>query len=302
MELVAGIDIGSSAVKAVIIDRDARIIGKGLAKSGADLKEASTRAFNQAQDNIKSKIRNPKSEIKIVATGFGRNSCPFTCESITEISAHARGVHHYFKKDATMVGGLKNESQPTIVGCNSSADLTSTDSNSRTIIDIGGQDNKVMRIDQSGRILNFRMNRKCAAGTGAFLEEIAYKMDIPLDQLNKLARASTKPVELGSYCTVFTATEILSKIREGIKKEDIIHGVFRSIIKRIIEMDPLTGDVILTGGVIAHNDIIKELLTKTLGEPADRRVLVPPDPQYTGALGAALYGLTTKTQSTQKET
>ncbi|MBI4712228.1 MAG: ATPase, partial [Planctomycetes bacterium] len=115
-----------------------------------------------------------------------------------------------------------------------------------------------------------------------------YKMDIPLAELNKLAKLSTTPIELGSYCTVFTATEILSKIREGIRKEDIICGVYRSVVKRIIEMDPLAGDVVLTGGVIAYNDIIKELLAKTL----NKEILVPAEPQYTGALGAALYGAT----------
>ncbi|MFA5793571.1 MAG: acyl-CoA dehydratase activase [Candidatus Brocadiia bacterium] len=287
MSYFAGIDIGSSAIKVVILDQDSKIISKGLHKSGSDLKEASAKALNQALDGAKLK----EADItRFAATGFGRSNCPFPNKTITEISAHARGVYYYLKNNATMVGGLKNKSQPTIVGCNSSADFISADSNSRTIIDIGGQDNKMIRIDASGRILNFRMNRKCAAGTGAFLEEIAYKMDIPLPELNRLAKLSTKPIELGSYCTVFTATEILSKIREGIKKEDIVCGVFRSIIKRIIEMDPLTDDVILTGGVIAHNDIIKELLSKTL----NKDILVPADPQFTGALGAALFGTTDK--------
>ncbi|MFH1228405.1 MAG: acyl-CoA dehydratase activase [Planctomycetota bacterium] len=257
MQYSAGIDIGSSAVKAVIIiDRDYKIIGKGLHKSGSDLKEASAKALNEALQEAKLK----ESDIaRFAATGFGRSSCPFPNKTITEISAHARGVYYYFPRAAT-------------------------------VIDIGGQDNKMIRLDASGHILNFRMNRKCAAGTGAFLEEIAYKMDIPLPELNRLAKLSTKPIELGSYCTVFTATEILSKIREGIKKEDIVCGVFRSIIKRIIEMDPLTDDVILTGGVIAHNDIIKELLSKTL----NKDILVPADPQFTGALGAALFGATDK--------
>lgn len=257
MQYTAGIDIGSSAVKAVIIGPDKQVLGKGLHKSGADLKAAAQAALDQALDNAKLQISDCK--LQIVTTGFGRTSFPGAHQAITEISAHARGAYRYFSKAGT-------------------------------IIDIGGQDNKVVRIDQSGHILNFRMNRKCAAGTGAFLEEIAYKMDIPLPELNKLAKLSTKPIELGSYCTVFTATEILSKIREGIKKEDIIHGVFRSIIKRIIEMDPLTDEVVLTGGVIAHNDIIREMLAKTLG----RDVLVPQDPQYTGALGAALFGTTDK--------
>ena len=191
-----------------------------------------------------------------VATGFGRTNLPFVQGTITEISAHSKGVYYYFPR-------------------------------ALTIIDIGAQDNKVIHLDNNGQMINFKMNRKCAAGTGAFLEEIAYKMDIPIAELNALAKRSDNPVELGSYCTVFTATEILTRIREGKKKEDIIRGVYSSVVKRIIEMDSLQGQVAITGGVIAYNDVLVELLKNY----THNDVLVPSIPQFTGALGAALTAM-----------
>lgn len=252
----AGIDIGASSAKAVIINAAGKILGSAIRKSGADLSKSGGVVFEKALESAGLK----PSQITLVATtGYGRTNLSFANQTITEITCHARGVYHYFPRAIT-------------------------------IIDIGGQDNKVIKLDKDGKVLNFKMNRKCAAGTGAFIEEIAYKMDIPLKDLNALAKKSTKNLQLGSYCTVFTATEILSKIREGEKIENIIHGVFISVVKRIIEMDPLEGEVVLTGGVVAHNDVIITLLSEMTG----RKVLVPPEPQLTGALGAAL--ITIKTQ------
>jgi len=246
----AGIDVGASAVKVVIINEQKEVVAKALRKTGLDIITSAQSAFDQAKGDI----TNP---IKMMATGFGRANLPFVQGAITEISAHSKGVYYYFPK-------------------------------ALTIIDIGAQDNKVIHLDSNGQMINFKMNRKCAAGTGAFLEEIAYKMDIPIAELNALAKGSDSPVELGSYCTVFTATEILTRIREGKKKEDIIRGVYSSVIKRIIEMDPLQGQVAITGGVVAHNDVIVDLLRKY----TQMDVLIPPIAQFTGALGAALTAFT----------
>jgi predicted CoA-substrate-specific enzyme activase len=129
------------------------------------------------------------------------------------------------------------------------------------------------------------MNRKCAAGTGAFLEEIAYRLDLPLAELNGLAERSTRESPLGSFCTVFAATEILEKIRAGQHVEDIVKGAFRSVVKRVMEMDLVEGDLVMTGGVVAHNPIVVRLVEESFGRPA----LVPPEPQYIGAFGAALF-------------
>ena len=246
----AGIDIGASATKAVIIDEAKKIVGSHVCRSGADLAGSAQAAYDEALKQAGLKAGDVG---LLAATGFGRNNFPAAHCTITEISCHSLGSFHYFPKAIT-------------------------------IIDIGGQDNKLIHVDQNGCIMNFKMNRKCAAGTGAFLEEVAYKMDIPLEKLNGLARQSIQDVSLGSFCTVFTGTEILTKIREGKKKEDIIRGAFCSVARRIIEMDPLIGAVVLTGGVVAHNNILAEIL----GSVINKKVLVPPSPQLIGALGAAL--------------
>ncbi|MHB8900951.1 MAG: BadF/BadG/BcrA/BcrD ATPase family protein, partial [Thermoguttaceae bacterium] len=143
----------------------------------------------------------------------------------------------------------------------------------------------------------FKMNRKCAAGTGSFLEEIALRLDLPVSALNGLAEASTAEISLGSFCTVFAATEILEKIRAGQKVEDIVKGAFRSVVKRIAEMDQVQADLVMTGGVIAHNPYLARLVEESFGCP----VHIPPEPQFTGALGAALFARDnySKTRPTQ---
>ena len=131
------------------------------------------------------------------------------------------------------------------------------------------------------------MNRKCAAGTGAFLEEMSARLDIPLADMDELASRSRDMVKLGSFCTVFSATEVLENIRHGKKIDDIVKGVFFSVIRRVVEMDSLTENVVMTGGVVAHNPY----LVKMAEEMIEREVLVPEHPQLTGAIGAALYAM-----------
>jgi predicted CoA-substrate-specific enzyme activase len=156
-----------------------------------------------------------------------------------------------------------------------------------TIIDIGGQDNKIIKLDEQGRRINFKMNRKCAAGTGAFLEEMSLRLDIPISDMDSLARNSENMVELGSYCTVFSATEVLEKIRQGKKVPDIIKGLFFSVAKRVLEMDTLTDTVVMTGGVVAHNPYLVTMVE----EITSNQILVPKFPQLTGAVGAALFAM-----------
>jgi predicted CoA-substrate-specific enzyme activase len=190
-----------------------------------------------------------------VSTGYGRANVAFvTEESRTEIGCLARGCHHLFPE-------------------------------ALTIIDIGGQDNKIIKLDAHGRRSSFKMNRKCAAGTGAFLEEMALRLDISLEEMDALARHSTEMVKLGSYCTVFSATEVLESIRHGRKVSDIVKGLFHSVIKRVLEMDALTERVVMTGGVVAHNPYLVAMTEEMLGRP----VLTPEQPQLAGAMGAALY-------------
>ncbi len=154
-----------------------------------------------------------------------------------------------------------------------------------TVTDIDAQDSKVICLDDQGRRVSFQMNRRCVAGTAAFLEEIALRLAIPAEALNGLAERSTKDINLGSFCTVFAATEILEKIRAGERVEDIVKAAFRSVVRRILEMDALAGPLVMTGGVVAHNPVLKGLFADAFRQ----EVLVPPEPQYIGAFGAALY-------------
>ncbi|MBU0618314.1 MAG: ATPase [Planctomycetes bacterium] len=245
-----GVDVGASATKAILLDADGQVCARALRKSGADFAGA-TRA---CLEEIASGARVKSAEIeRIVATGYGRRSVDFATSAVTEITCHARGCYHSF---------------PHAI----------------TIVDIGGQDNKVIVLEDSGDRRNFKMNRKCAAGTGAFLEEIATHLNTPLSALNDLAGQASGEVELGSFCTVFAKTELLKLIAQGTPLPEIVKATFRSVAKRILEMDPLQGQVVMTGGVVAYNPIIVELVSDALS----RDVLVPQHAQYTGALGAAL--------------
>jgi predicted CoA-substrate-specific enzyme activase len=249
--IFTGIDVGATTTKAVVIDQSKKVLGSIVRRSGTDLVSAATEAFNQALENAGVK----KAAIQaIVATGYGRKNVPFVNDTKTEISCHSIGCYHYFPEAIT-------------------------------VVDIGGQDNKIIKLDAEGKRIGFKMNRKCAAGTGAFLEEIAYKLDIPLGDLNALAQRTDKTAEIGSYCTVFTATEILDRIRAGEPIDSIVRGVYDSVVKRIIEMDELIGRVIMTGGVVAHNAIVAELLRARTGVEIE----IAPHPQEMGAFGAALF-------------
>jgi predicted CoA-substrate-specific enzyme activase len=159
------------------------------------------------------------------------------------------------------------------------------------VVDIGGQDNKIIKMNRLGQRVSFKMNRKCAAGTGAFLEEMALRLRLPLSDLDRLARSADGEVPLGSYCTVFSATEVLEKIKAGHPVDRIVRGVFHSVVKRVLEMDTLSDTVVLTGGVIEHNPFLAELIR----EHTDSPIRIPPHPQITGALGAALYALDNET-------
>ena len=246
-----GVDVGASRTKVAVIDSDKNLIGHSVEKSGTDFTLTSNLCLKQSLEmaNVEE-----KDIIKSVATGYGRKNVSFASETVTEIGCHAKGCYHYI---------------PLAI----------------TIIDIGGQDNKIIKLDKHGRRSSFKMNRKCAAGTGAFLEEMSARLDIPLEDMDKLACQSEEMVKLGSYCTVFSATEILENIRTGKKIADIVKGVFFSVIKRIIEMDSFTEKVVMTGGVVAHNPF----LVKMTEEMIKREVLVPAYPQLSGAVGAALY-------------
>ncbi|MBN2333866.1 MAG: ATPase [Deltaproteobacteria bacterium] len=249
-EFYAGIDVGSTTTKVAIVDAAGTLLAEAVDKSGFDFAGAAETVFSRALAVLDADRLQVK---RVVSTGYGRRNVAFADEMRTEIFCHAAGAYHYFPE-------------------------------ALTIIDIGGQDNKIIRVNAGGERENFAMNRKCAAGTGAFIEEIAYRLGIDLGSLNGLAEKSEDEVSIGSFCTVFSCTEILGLLRRGTKPEDIVKGVFRSVVKRVLEMDSITGKVVLTGGVVAYNPIIARMMA----EMTEREVVVAPHPQVIGAYGAAL--------------
>ena len=203
-----GVDVGASRTKVAVLDASKTLVGYAVQKSGTDFTATADQCLAlslQMAGVSQSAIAHA------ISTGYGRKNVSFARDTRTEIGCHAGGCYHYF---------------PLAI----------------TIIDIGGQDNKVIKLDEAGRRISFRMNRKCAAGTGAFLEEMSARLDIPLERMNDLAARSTDMVKLGSFCTVFSATEVLENIRHGKKIEDIVKGVFFSsgmmnpLSKRVLDL------------------------------------------------------------------
>jgi (R)-2-hydroxyacyl-CoA dehydratese activating ATPase len=245
-----GVDIGASATKVAIIDGARQLVGSDIRKTGVSFETCAQEAMDAALASCGLKFSDLSG---VFSTGYGRHNVVFAHGTRTEIACHARAAYHFFPKRIT-------------------------------VVDVGGQDNKIIHIKADGKRENFKMNRKCAAGTGAFLEEVAQRMDIPMDQLDSLAREASSIVHMGSYCTVFTKTEILAHLRAGKKVPEIVAGLIESVVKRIVEMNPLAGEVVVSGGVVAHNPVLAEMLARHLGHP----VYILPHAQLAGALGAAL--------------
>ncbi len=247
----AGIDAGAAATKAVIL-KNKETLAYSIVNTGANVKAASENALNKslAAANI------TRSDLtRIISTGYGRRNIDFSNSVVTEITAHAKGARHLFPS-------------------------------ARTIIDIGGQDSKVISLDEDGRISNFLMNDKCAAGTGRFLEVMARTLDTAIQSLSELAASAERAAIISSMCTVFAESEVVSLIAQGEKREVIVAGLYEAISKRMLGMAKQVGlqnDVIFTGGV-AKSLGMKMTLEKILGY----KVFAPPEPQINGALGAAL--------------
>jgi len=250
--ICAGIDSGSRAIKIVIFDAvKNKIIAHGVADQGVEQDAIAKRLFEKllSENNI------PRDRVKrIVATGYGRNIISFADTTITEISCHAVGVRH-LAPDAM------------------------------TVIDIGGQDSKLIRIADGGHIRDFAMNDRCAAGTGRFLEVVAVRLGVKLHDLGKIAKKSHNPAVISSMCVVFAETEIIGLLASGAKPEDIVAGVQASIASRVAGMAGrnITPPIYFTGGA-ALVPGMKDALSKVLNHD----VTVVSDPQMTGALGAAI--------------
>ncbi len=256
--LVAGVDVGSVAAKAVIFHTGERkTVGTGILPTGWNAREAGVAVLETA---LAEAGADKEALVRIVGTGYGRVSLPFADKNVTEITCHARGAAYLFPGTGI-------------------------------VLDIGGQDSKVISIDaraESGRpgmVRDFIMNDKCAAGTGRFLQVLSGILDMPLDELGRAA-ARGAPASISSMCAVFAETEIVGLLASGTAPEDIAAGVYLSIVRRMCGLAkriPMHGECTFSGG-LANTPAFCGMLSRELGVPVN----VPQAPQTTGALGAAL--------------
>lgn len=247
-----GIDIGSTASKCIILKDGKEIISKSLVPVGTGT-SGPGRAVAQVLENCGLKREDMKF---VLATGYGRNSLEIADKQMSELSCHARGAHFLFP-------------------------------NVHTVIDIGGQDAKVLHVGANGNLENFAMNDKCAAGTGRFLDVMARVLEVKIDDLADLGAKSKKRIEISSTCTVFAESEVISQLAQGSDKCDIIDGIHRSVAGRVAGLARRVGiqqDVVMTGGV-ARNYGVLHALEKEL----NTEIHTSPLAQYNGALGAALF-------------
>jgi predicted CoA-substrate-specific enzyme activase len=251
----AGIDIGSLTAKTVIVDDRARVVGHALVLTGAMSKRAGEISFESA---LKVAGISSSDVTYVLATGYGRNNVPFAKAEMTEITCHARGAHHLFPE-------------------------------TRTIIDIGGQDSKAISVNERGAATNFMMNDKCAAGSGRFLEVMARALEIELDRMGELSLQSTKEVPISSMCTVFAESEVVSAVARGLNAHDIINGIHHAIAKRVsvlVEHVGVKERVLMSGGVAKNVGVVR-----ALEKQLNTALLIPEDAQLVGALGAAVIAL-----------
>lgn len=251
----AGLDVGSLSTEAVLVDHGGRIIAYTIRPTGHHCLEAAEEALAETLNRVG--IR--REELgSVVATGYGRNTVSFAHKRITEITCHAAGTHHLF---------------PEV----------------RTLIDVGGQDSKVIRLDARGRVMDFTMNDKCAAGTGRFLEVMAAAFGMGVEEMGPYSLKARKEISISSVCTVFAESEVVSLIAQNVPREEIIRGLHQAIVHRIWSMAETVGiqsPVGMSGGVAKNRGIVS-LLEERLGET----IKVYEEPQIVGALGAALLAL-----------
>ena len=251
--ITAGIDIGSSTSKAAILE-DNQILSYSIIPTGAESADSAQRAMDEALRETNHLSLEDMGWV--IATGYGRVIVPFANETVTEISCHARGANWLF---------------PSV----------------RTVLDMGGQDCKAVRCDDQGKLLNFVMNDKCAAGTGRFLEVMADVMGLPLEDIGKLSLQAREEIRINSTCTVFGKSEVASLIRQGRDKQDILAGLHAAILSRVYTLLRKVGikpDFAITGGIAKNTGVVKRL-----EERVGLNALLPEEPQIVGALGAALF-------------
>ena len=248
--IVAGVDIGSTMTKVLI--RNQAVLSTVIGPTGAEYRTLAYKVIEDALDRAKLALDDLDF---IVATGYGRMSVPFADRQVTEISCHAKGARSLFP-------------------------------GARTVIDIGGQDCKAIKLSPEGKVINFVMNDKCAAGTGRFLEVIAESLGLQVEDLGGIALKGRNPVSISSICTVFAEQEVISHIADGLPLEDILAGLHDSLVSRVYSMAErirIEPEVVFTGGGAKNIGLVKAMERKLGYE-----VVLPPEPLLTGAIGAAL--------------
>ena len=247
-----GIDVGSASSKVVILEDGSRIVAAEVVQVGTG-SSGPQRALELAFSKTGLSMKDMS---KIVATGYGRFNFEEADKQISEISCHAKGIFFLV---------------PT----------------ARTIIDIGGQDAKAIRLDNKGNVKQFFMNDKCAAGTGRFLEVMARVLETTLDEMEELDSRATEPATVSSTCTVFAESEVISQLSKGVAKENIVAGVHQSVASKACGLayrGGLEEDIVMTGGVAKNGGVVR-----AISKELKKQVTAAPNPQTTGALGAALF-------------
>jgi len=249
--ITAGVDIGSITTKAAVLE-DGKLLGTRLGFTGYNSELAGRSILEELLKELGLELSRID---RIVSTGYGRNSVKFAHKSLTEIICHGAGARYLNPR-------------------------------AMSVIDIGGQDSKAILLDANGKVKNFVMNDKCAAGTGRFLEVMARALEADLDQFGNLSALSQKPSSISSLCTVFAESEVISLISKGEKREDIIAGIHESIASRVWAMASRIGvmqPVVMTGGVAKNLGVVRALEAK-IGS----RLEISSHPQENGAIGAAV--------------
>ncbi|MHC6180128.1 acyl-CoA dehydratase activase [Clostridium sp. JNZ X4-2] len=253
--LVAGIDSGSTSTNVVIMNNNREILSYSIVRTGARSQSGAEKAMKAALDKLH--ISRDKLS-KIISTGYGRVSIPFADGEITEITCHGKAA--YF---------LNNKV--------------------RTIIDIGGQDSKAIKLDDRGKVLDFAMNDKCAAGTGRFLEMMSRTLEVPLSEMGKKSLNWNEDINITSMCTVFAESEVVSLVAQNKEISDIIHGLHKSVATKTVSLVNRVGreeGYMMTGGVAKNIGVVR-----CLEEKLGNKVFIPEEPQIVGAIGAALTAL-----------
>lgn len=251
MAVTAGLDLGSLSTKAVIV-REEKLISFAVVPTGRGGPAVAERALEEAL--VKAGLRRDDIQA-IVATGYGRVSVPFADRKVTEITCHARAVYHLWPDTAT-------------------------------VIDIGGQDSKVIRLGPGGKVVDFVMNEKCAAGTGRFLEVMARALEVEIERMGELSLKAKKSAPISNTCTVFAESEVVSLLAEGRPVVEIIRGLHDSVAERVAAMAERVGwqePVAMTGGLAKNIGVVR-----SLEEKLGTSLRLPEEPQIIGALGAAL--------------